>query len=201
MIINKIIDVGIDGMVKITPDQGPAFYLRKKYLKNIDFNSLYPGLEITDSDLQGELFDGGLAAAVEFKALSYLARCEQSYFNLTLKLQKKGYKKVYIDMALSYLEGKNYLSDSRFSRAWLNSRGINHYEGRGKLLSLLLSKGISKDISEAAVQEYFQDKDEYEIARKALEKFQKKGKEGDKLVQAMLQAGFSFKIIKSILSE
>ena len=32
-------------------------------------------------------------------------------------------------MALDYLETKAYLSDLRFSTAWLNTRKINHFEG------------------------------------------------------------------------
>ena len=51
-----------------------------------------------------------------------------------------------IDLALAYLESKNYLSDERFARVWLNNRKINHSEGRIKLLSELLVRGISKNV-------------------------------------------------------
>ena len=104
-------------------------------------------------------------------------------------------------MALDLLESKNYLSDQRFARAWLNTRRINHFEGRSRLLAELLSRGISKDVAAPAIEEFFTENDEEEICRKAYEKFLKQGKEGDKLINAMMKAGFTYKMFKSMKYE
>lgn len=186
-----------DGMYKITPEQGAVFFTRNEYLKSINLENVCSEDEFDESETD-ELLDSGLAAVVEIKAIEYLARAEQCRFGLTRKLLEKKYSKKYIEMALDYLELKNYLSDERFSRAWLHSRQINHYEGRTKLLSELQGRGIDKETAALCIDEFFTENDELEIAHKAWNKFIKKGKEGDKLTAAMMNAGFSYKIIKEI---
>lgn len=200
MIISSINPTSYSGMYKVSPSEGASFFVRPEYLPGIDFESIAPDSEYNDS--QTDVFlDAGLACVVELKAVEYLARCEQSRFGLNRKLSEKGFEKKYINMALDLLESKNYLSDLRFSSAWLHSRKINHYEGRSRLLSELLSRGISKEISNQALDEFFEENDEMEICKKAYEKFVKKGKSDEKLIAAMMQAGFSYKLIKLVLEK
>lgn len=195
MIIKSVAPTSYKGMYKIQPEEGPSFYSRDAYLINIKIDSIVPGGEYS-GEIEDELLDSGLCAAVEFKAVSYLARAEQCRFKLYQKLIQKGYDKKYVDFALSYLESVNYLSDDRFARAWLNSRKINHYEGTSKLMSELMSRGISKEVSAGAIAEFFTENNELDFCCKAYEKFCKKGKSDEKLIQALLNAGFSYKMIK-----
>ena len=120
---------------------------------------------------------------------------------LTSKLVQKGYDKKYINMALDFLESKNLLSDSRFATAWLNSRRTNHYEGRSKLSAELAARGISREVAAAALDEFFTENDEYEICCKAFKKFSGKGKSEEKLISSLMTAGFSWKMIKSVMEE
>ena len=195
MVISSIKETSYDGMVKVACEEGAAFYIRKEYLPNVDFSLIDVGNEFTGSD-EDEILDAGLASVVELKAITYLARAEQSRFGLTRKLVAKEYEKKYIDMALTYLESKNYLNDGRFALAWLHGRRINHYEGRTKLKAELASRGIGRDVAAKAIDEFFEEYDEMEICCKAYEKFIKKGKTDDKLVSAMMTAGFTYKQIK-----
>lgn len=200
MTINTIVETSYSGMYKLTPDQGPAFFIRPQYIPSINFERLEAGALFNEEE-SDQLLDAGLACVVELKAVEYLARAEQSRFGLNRKLLQKKYEKKYVGMALDFLESKNYLSDQRFARAWLHGRRLNHYEGKSKLLSELQSRGISKEVSLAALEEFFTENDEMEICRKAWEKFIKKGKEGDKLIAAMMQAGFTYKMIKAVSEE
>lgn len=195
MVIKSIAETSYSGMYKIAPEEGSAFFIRPEYLPTVPFENIDVGTEFNDQETD-EILDAGLACVVELKAVEYLARAEQSRFGLTRKLITKEYDKKYIDMALTLLESKNYLSDERYARAWLNTRRINHYEGRSRLLAELQSRGISKEVSQAAINEFFTENDEMEICRKAYERFLKKGKIEDKLIAAMLQAGFTYKQIK-----
>ena len=200
MIISSINPTSYAGMYKVIPAEGPSFFVRPEYLPGINFDLIAKDVEYNDS--QTEIFlDAGLACVVELKAVAYLARCEQSRFGLNRKLTEKGFEKKYIMMALDLLESKNYLSDFRFSTAWLHSRKINHYEGRSRLLSELMSRGISKEISNQALDDFFEENDEMEICKKACEKLVKKGKADEKLIAAMMQAGFSYKMIKLVLEK
>lgn len=197
MQITQLHETSYKGMFKLTPDSGPAFFARNEYLSSIQLESLAVDTDLLESQTD-QLLDAGLACVVELKAVEYLARAEQSRFGLNRKLIQKKYNKKYIDMALDFLESVNYLSDERYAQAWLNDRKINHYEGKSKLLAELCSRGISKEISTAAVQTFFTENDEQEICKKACQKLIKKGKENQKLVEALIQSGFSYKMIKDV---
>ncbi|MCR5401886.1 MAG: recombination regulator RecX [Treponema sp.] len=175
-----------------------TFFVRDEYLPEINIYDILPG-SVFDEVLSGQLMDAGLSCAAELKAVEYLSRAEQSRSGLLRKLLQKKYEKKYIESALDFLEQKNYLSDSRFSRAWLNTRKINHYEGPSKLCAELQARGIDKATAEAAVSEFFTENDEYDICRKALEKQISKGKKDEKLIASMLQAGFSYKMIREVM--
>ena len=198
MKIKSVEQTSYEGMYKLTPEQGVVFYARQEYLSGIELDNIQCGSEFVDDDEEA-LLDAGLICAVELKAVSYLARFEQCRFGLKRKLLAKQYKSEYIDKALSFLESKNYLSDERYAAAWLNDRRINHYEGQTKLLLELQSRGIDKTVAADAVKEFFTDNDEEEICRKACERFVKKGKSEDKLIEALLKAGFAYKMIKNVM--
>lgn len=202
MTIKSIKETFYDGMFKIQAienDEELAFFVRNEYLPEIDIYDILPGSAF-DEVLSGQLMDAGLSCAAELKAVEYLSRAEQSRSGLLRKLLQKKYEKKYIESALDFLEQKKYLSDSRFSRAWLNTRKINHYEGPSKLCAELQARGINKATAEAAVSDFFTENDECDICRKALEKQISKGKKDERLIASMLQAGFSYKMIREVMS-
>ena len=197
MIIKSIAETSYSGMYKFAPEEGSSFYVRKEYLPEGLFERIDVGVEFNAEETDC-LLDAGLTCAVEFKAVSYLARAEQSRFGLTRKLIEKKYEKKYVEAALTYLEGRGYLSDLRFATAWLNTRRINHYEGRSRLEAELAARGIARDIAGKALDEFFSENDEDEICRKAYEKLSK-NKSDEKLTAALMRAGFSLKMIKRVL--
>ncbi len=187
-------------MYRVTASAGAAFFIRENYLSSIKIEEIIEDAEFLE-EKESELLDAGLAVAAEYKAVDYLSRAEQSSSGLLRKLLQKGYKKNVIQMVLDYLESINYLSDYRFALAWLHSRRIKHYEGRGKLLGELLARGIDKETTTTVLDEFFEEYDESEICKKAVEKLMKKGKEGDVLINSLMNSGFSYKLIKEVLSE
>ena len=141
------------------------------------------------------------ASAATQKALALLARCEQCRAGLARKLLAKGFSKDTVEGVLDALEERDFLSDRRFARAWLNSRRIGHYEGRSRLLSELAARGIDKEVSKEAVDSFFEEFDEEEICRKAAKKLVAQGKSGEKLMASMQRAGFSWKMSSNVLRE
>ena len=196
MIIKSIAETSYSGMFKVAPEEGSAFYVRKEYLPEGLFERIDVGVEFEEED-SDFLMDAGLTCAVELKAVSYLARAEQSRFGLTRKLIEKKFDKKYVEAALTYLEGRGYLSDLRYSSAWLNTRKINHYEGRSRLAAELAARGIAREVAAQALDEFFSENDEDEICRKAYEKLAKT-KCGDILTAALIRSGFTMKQIKSL---
>ena len=199
MIIKSIVPMAYEGMYKVSSNACSSFYVRQEYLNTVKIDSIESGAEFNEVETD-EILDAGLTCVVELKAVEYLARAEQCKFGLCNKLRAKKFEKKYIDNALSYLESKNYLSDKRFATAWINTRRINHFEGRTKLMAELLQRGISKDIANEVLDEYFSQNDEEYICKKAYEKFYKHGKRDEKLLAAMVNAGFSYKMVKVIMN-
>ncbi len=195
MIVKTLVETSYSGMFKVTPEEGSAFFVRKEYLPEGLFERLEVG-EVFNDEEADLLMDAGLTCAVELKAVGYLSRAEQSRFGLTRKLIEKKYGKKYVEAALTYLEGRGYLSDLRYATAWLNTRCINHYEGRSRLAAELASRGISREAAEPALDEFFTEHNEDEICLKAYQKLAK-NKSGDKLTAALLRQGFSIKQIRS----
>ena len=198
MTVNTLVESSYSGMFKLTPEEGSAFFVRKEYLPEGLFERIDVGLEFDDEETDS-LLDAGLTCAVELKAVGYLARAEQSRFGLTRKLIEKKYDKKYVEAALTYLEWRGYLSDLRYATAWLNTRKINHFEGRSRLAAELAARGIARDVAGKALDEFFTENDEDELCRKAYEKLSK-SKADEKLIAALLRSGFSMKQIKSIIS-
>ena len=198
MTVKTLVESSYSGMFKLTPEEGSAFFVRKEYLPEGLFERIDVGVEFDETDTDS-LLDAGLTCAVELKAVGYLARAEQSRFGLTRKLIKKKYDKKYVEASLTYLEGRGYLSDLRYATAWLNTRKINHYEGRSRLAAELAARGIARDVAGKALDEFFTENDEDELCRKAYEKLSK-SKADEKLIAALLRSGFSMKQIKSIIS-
>ena len=199
MIIKTVAETSYSGMFKVAPEEGSAFFVRREYLTFGDenlFDKIEPAACFSD-DEEDALLDAGLTCAVELKAVSYLARAEQSRFGLTRKLIEKKYDKKYVEAALTYLEGRGYLSDLRYATAWLNTRRINHFEGRSRLAAELAARGIEREVVGQALDEFFTENDEDEICRKAYEKLSK-SKSGEKLTAAMIRAGFTLKQIRNL---
>ena len=196
MIIKSIAETSYSGMFKVAPEEGSAFYVRAEYLPEGLFEKIDAGADFDEADTDS-LLDAGLTCAVELKAVSYLARAEQSRFGLTRKLIEKKYDKKYVEAAISYLELRGYLSDLRYATAWLNTRKTNHYEGRSRLSAELASRGIARDVANKALDNFFAENDEDEICRKAYEKLSK-SKSGEKLTAAMLRQGFTQKQIRNL---
>ena len=67
------------------------------------------------------------------------------------------------------------------------------------LLQELLQRGVEKKIATEQIQVFFEEKDEFEIAKKALEKLRRIGKKEEKLYAAMERLGFTNRVIREIL--
>ncbi len=173
------------------------FYIRTNYLENQNIN-LDVGEVFSKEDFE-DCTNAGLAFAAEKKAMEYLGKNEHSRFLLKNKLVKKEHSNFAIEKALDFLESKKYLDDSRYAMAFLRNRSITHYEGRNRLMTELLQRGVDKKIASLQIDEFFEEKDEIEIAKKALEKLKRIGKKEDKIIACLERLGFSNRVIRDIV--
>lgn len=184
------------------PAEGPSFFLRQEDIPDALAEAL---VSITD---EGLLLAGEDAESVdharqiyaaERDAMAYLARSEHTRQRLAIKLRKKFHGEQSIQHALDRLESSGYLNDRRFADVWLRSRSGRRAEGQGRLLAGLIERGVSGAVAREALAELFTHTDERELCRKAIEKFERTGKTGDKLTFALLRKGFSLTMIRSCM--
>ncbi len=189
-------------MFEITPDSGPAFFLRSEYLSSVSPERLCIGEDFSDEESE-DILNAALVFSAEKAALSYLGRAEHCRASLSRKLIQKGISKEAVDASLDFLEKKGLLSDRRFSDAWLRSRAINHAEGRARLSSELSFRGVKKKDIEDALDEFFKSRNEMELCKKAYQKLLSSSKSlsPDKIMSSLLRKGFSFKMITSLINE
>ena len=185
--------------VQVTLSMGSSFFVRSCYLQELPAERLVPQETLSELELE-DLADAGLAFSAEKAAMAYLGRAEQSRHLLAMKLRKKGHGEVAVARALDYLEGRNFLCDSRFAEAWLRNRSINHAEGRTKLLSGLLAKGVDRSTAIQSLDQYFEVVDQDDLLDRALEKCRRLGKTVEATEKYLLRKGFSYKEIKLKMS-
>lgn len=185
--------------VQVTLSMGSSFFVRGCYLQELSAERLVPRETLSELELE-DLADAGLAFSAEKAAVAYLGRAEHSRHLLAMKLRKKGHSEAAIARALDYLEGRNLLCDSRFAGAWLRNRSINHAEGRARLLSGLLAKGVDRATAIQALNQYFEVTDQEELLARALEKCRRLGKSKEATEKYLMRKGFSYKEIKSKIS-
>lgn len=190
------------GLIKIINSEGLSFSSRLEYFDEGEFDALNAGCgKILDEDLVSVLLSAVRKYLAELVALGYLNRAEHSRFQLKTKLKKRGYFDEEIKSALDYLEAKGFLSDQRFAGAWLRARSLSKKEGRFRLTSELLSRGLEVELVKATVDDFFSEHSEKEICRVALKKQLAKGLDYRRLMRSMQRLGFSINLVNICLEE
>lgn len=202
MVITEV-KQALNGVMEITPEAGPAFFLRPEYLpqdsqKPVRAEDIICGSSFDEAQ-ELDLLSASLVFSVEKAAMSYLARSEHCRAGLKRKLLAKGMPDAAVDQALDYLQSVHYLDDLRFAGAWLRNRAIDHYEGRVRVTAELSARGVERHAVKQAVDEFFEDNDEEEICRRALKKVKLFKKDDEKIKASLVRSGFSFRLIKTVM--
>ena len=156
-------------------------------------------LTLTESQTE-HLYQAGRRFLAEKQAAAYLNRAEHSSYQLTVKLQKKGYIKNEYQPALDYLRAEGTLDDSRFAGAYLHTRSLSKKEGYARLFSELRKRGIAADTAKQALNDFFAEIDEVEVCEGAARSLSRKGYTEQKLYRALQRKGFPFSMIKRCLT-
>lgn len=138
----------------IVADGGSSFLVDLAFLTElgVDESALFPGAELDEeSDRRVRL--AAEVRSAELRALSLLARAEQSTRMLRVKLASRGFGEDAVRLALSRLEAAGLADDARFSRAYVASRLSRRTgrEGPATLIAALRARGIDSDTAASAV--------------------------------------------------
>ncbi len=134
------------------------------------------------------------------KAVDYLKTRMHSKRELVEKLLKKGYKKDVALAAIQKLEEYHYVDDELFAKQFVEQ---NKRYSKKMLENKLKAKGIASEVIKLAAIDNITDQHEYEMCRKAAEKYirgKDVSKEGfsQKLMASLARKGYGFEVIKKV---
>lgn len=112
--------------------------------------------------------------------------------------EKQGYSPALTDRVLEKLQQKQYVSDEKFARWWVENRNLAKGTSLRKLTAELRAKGVSSSIIDEVLSETARsDEDELE---KIIAKKRSKYTDDQKLMSYLARHGFSYDDIKSALN-
>ena len=141
------------------------------------------------------------------RAINYISGKLKTKCEVRLKLKENGFTEDIIDEVLDILEKEEYLNDKVYCEIFIeDKKKLNGY-GKNKIKSLLIQKGISKNIFEDFLDEFEYD-DEFDNALKmGIKKLELLSNEEDnfkkkqKIINYLTYRGFGFDVINDVLKE
>lgn len=196
MVITQILPISKE-KVEITFDNAKQLVLYKGEVRQL---GLKEGQTI-DESLYSQIYYEIVGKRVRKRAMHLLEKMDRTEWQLRRKLQEGKYPQELIDEAVLYVKSYHYIDDGRYARTYI--RLNQERRSIGRLKSDLLSKGISEDIIEQAMEEEHQASQE-ELIRRLLEKKQyhaetATAKETQKLYRFLLGRGFCSHEIMHVL--
>lgn len=141
------------------------------------------------------------------RAINYISGKLKTKYEVRLKLKENGFAEDVIDEVLDILEKEEYLNDKVYCEIFIeDKKKLNGY-GKNKIKSLLIQKGISKNIFEGFLNE-FEYEEEFDNALKmGIKKLELLSNEEDnfkkkqKIINYLVYRGFGFDVINDVLKE
>lgn len=111
---------------------------------------------------------GLLVKRVRLRAMKLLEMSDRSEEALRKKLADSGYTEELVENAVSYVKSFGYIDDRRLAENLVDSR--KGQKSRAELKAFLMSKGLSKDQTEEALEKSYSSEDAREAIRRLADK-------------------------------
>ena len=136
-------------------------------------------------------------------ALRYLAGRDRTEAETSFFLIKKGFSLTSIESVLEVCKNQGYLDDGRFASRWAESRSKNSYKSNMVLRMELISKGVSSNLIENALQTIDEANAALVAAEKAVWRWQTLGWDefNKKMSVSLSRKGFSSETILHTLEK
>lgn len=164
------------------------------------------GDDITEEKLQHirEFDEYIYGKKISFDYLSYRIR---TVAEIKKKLKSKDISPVIIDKVINHLNELSLVNDEEFAKQLITEKIKNKPAGKRLLQQKLFEKGITKQVSENALNKYLTDEAEKQMALKVYDKLKPKLKGTDKqkakqkIYETLARKGFEYDIINEIIRE
>ncbi len=143
--------------VKICLDNGESFVLYKGEAAKL---SLFEK-EILEESKYQEIIKEVLGKRAVKRAMHLLEQQERTEKQLRDKLQQNGYPQSCVEQALEYVKSYHYVDDYRYAAVYI--RYHQEKESRQKLTQKLMTRGISRELIERAMEEEFEADEKKQI--------------------------------------
>lgn len=141
------------------------------------------------------------------RAINYISGKLKTKYEVRLKLKENGFAEDVIDEVLDILEKEEYLNDKVYCEIFIeDKKKLNGY-GKNKIKSLLIQKGISKNIFEDFLNEFEYDEEFDNALKMGIKKLELLSNEEDnfkkkqKIINYLTYRGFGFDVINDVLKE
>lgn len=141
------------------------------------------------------------------RAMNYISGKLKTKYEVRLKLKENGFAEDVIDEVLDILEKEEYLNDKIYCEIFIeDKKKLNGY-GKNKIKSLLIQKGISKNIFEGFLNEFEYDEEFDNALKMGIKKLELLSNEEDnfkkkqKIINYLVYRGFGFDVINDVLKE
>lgn len=141
------------------------------------------------------------------RAINYISGKLKTKYEVRLKLKENGFAEDVIDEVLDILEKEEYLNDKVYCEMFIeDKKKLNGY-GKNKIKSLLIQKGISKNIFEDFLNEFEYDEEFDNALKMGIKKLELLSNEEDnfkkkqKIINYLTYRGFGFDVINDVLKE
>ena len=141
------------------------------------------------------------------RAINYISGKLKTKYEVRLKLKENGFAEDVIDKVLDILEKEEYLNDKVYCEIFIeDKKKLNGY-GKNKINSLLIQKGISKNIFEDFLNEFEYDEEFDNALKMGIKKLELLSNEEDnfkkkqKIINYLTYRGFGFDVINDVLKE
>ncbi|WP_462361408.1 regulatory protein RecX [Parvimonas micra] len=141
------------------------------------------------------------------RAINYISGKLKTKYEVRLKLKENGFAEDVIDEVLDILEKEEYLNDKVYCEIFIeDKKKLNGY-GKNKIKSLLIQKGISKNIFEDFLNEFEYDEEFDNALKMGIKKLELLSNEEDnfkkkqKIMNYLVYRGFGFDVINDVLKE
>ena len=141
------------------------------------------------------------------RAINYISGKLKTKYEVRLKLKENDFAEDIIDEVLDILENEEYLNDRVYCEIFIeDKKKLNGY-GKNKIKTLLIQKGVSKNIFEDFLDEFEYDEEFDNALKMGIKKLNLLSNEEDnfkkkqKIINYLAYRGFGFDIINDVLRE
>ncbi len=190
-------------LVVIYTDHKIKYKLNENVIKILD---IYVGKELSDQEIEKIISEDNITRGKEY-LLRLLSRRIYSRYEISGKLNYKGYPINIIAQLILWLENNNYINDELFAKMWAQFRLQNKPIGRYKLNQELRIKGIKQEIIQKVIDKTYNEIDELTLARNLIKNKTASSEikniriNPKKIYNFLLRRGFSGEVSKNIYDE